>query len=399
MAFFGVVFVLAFLGWFIYMIPRSIHAGIQQKKEQELAWQSQSIMKQEFNATLSKIGAYSANMSTCVFEDRALIFSVNTKEKIAYFSTSTGIVKTVPTSKIIGSEIRKNGKTVKANGMNEALAGALIGGRTGAVVGAVLAEEQTCVTRYDLVIRLSDIRDSSVVYHIITQDTSENSPTFNRAQRFAERACDIVYAIVNENRAAQRQTEAAPVPSAPRITAQTSNAPTITAPEAGATIKKVICPNCESVQPVESRFCSNCGHKLEFSFAQMGAAEVITTAAAAQETEQEGNSSPASQDLPYAVVASGLIRCKKCGRTQSSKNASCWMCGQSFSSVKPAIEAVLTEGSSISAQNTNSEQANPVKLIDVDVQSGIGFCPKCMKKQKLGLEKCSNCGQPFITDV
>ncbi len=315
-----VVFVVFFLflcvGFVVY-IPYSFVQRSRQRKDEEYAKRTRQLFSNSYYTTLSEIGARGPNMSTCTFEDSGhncyLIFCVNTKKKLAYFSTSSGPVKTVPTSKIIGSEIRQNGKTVKENGFENALTGTLIAGHTGAVVGAVLSAEKTRVTRYDLVIRFSDLNDSSFVYHIIRQDTDEDSPIFQRAQRFAERASDLVYAIVEENRSRASQTQPVSAPAAPQISI----------PAGAATVKKVICPNCESVQPVENKFCSNCGQKLALFAAP-------------------------PQTAPPELAAPPV----------------------------PSAPDVVT-------------------LVDVDVQTGIGFCPKCRKKQRLSRTYCWNCGQTF----
>ena len=125
-----------------------------------------------------------------------LRFALSADGKTAHmlYSTKENTLS-VPANKITGCRIISEGHSLSVGG---AVAGSLIAGDAGAILGAV--SKAHIPVRYGLVIYLNDPFRPSVEYALLTPSGSHAQAAYDTVARFAEAVSATVRTIVSQNR-------------------------------------------------------------------------------------------------------------------------------------------------------------------------------------------------------
>ena len=129
-------------------------------------------------------------------ESFGLRFALSADRRTAYLLYSTREpTLTVPAGKITGCRIIREGNSLSVGG---AVAGELIAGEAGALLGAVSGAY--IPLRYSLVIELNDPYRPNVEYALLTPSGSHAKAVYDEASRFAEAVSAAVRTFVLQNR-------------------------------------------------------------------------------------------------------------------------------------------------------------------------------------------------------
>lgn len=102
----------------------------------------------------------------------------------------------VPFSDVLGCEVFQN--NVATGGIGRSIAGAIIAGPVGAIVGA-LTSKKIKVTDFRIVIYLNSFTTSQVTYRLITSPIDTGNRRYKEAVSFADNVRSAVGVIVAKN--------------------------------------------------------------------------------------------------------------------------------------------------------------------------------------------------------
>ncbi len=143
----------------------------------------------------SSSGAFSVNheidymgIRFAISSDRQTAYLINDAEKPTVI---------VPVSSITGCDIVRDGNS--AGSVGRAIAGGIIAGGVGAIVGA--STGSGIPRRYSLLIYINDLQNPSVEYSLLDRTTPHSKSYYEKVEKFAESVAATVRVIVSQNQA------------------------------------------------------------------------------------------------------------------------------------------------------------------------------------------------------
>lgn len=258
----SVLFIVALLIYGICCgVKVNIDKVIERRQEEE---RSVSISNSRDRA-LQQIGGY-ANNRIIEYRPCGFIFAVDkTSGFVNMCNNEAGYMTRVPKEHIVGCEIKKD--VIRKGDSNGAYYDA-----GGIAVGSSTTRERIIIRRYSVVVRLMNESKPAVEFLMIDRPSEvglstaktleledktiyEDSPAFEACRQFADSVNDVVQSISAANRSVYA-APAAPVPPSPagRIVRPGSDS---------SFVHQILCPKCGAVQGIDSKFCNQCGCRLE----------------------------------------------------------------------------------------------------------------------------------------
>lgn len=125
-----------------------------------------------------------------------LRFAVSADRKTAYLLYDTKKpTRSVPVKDITGCEIIRDGNS--AGSVGRAIAGGILAGGVGAVVGA--STGSGVPQRYSLLVYINDLQNPSVEYSLLDRTTPHSKTYYETVAKFAESVAATVRVIVSQN--------------------------------------------------------------------------------------------------------------------------------------------------------------------------------------------------------
>lgn len=125
-----------------------------------------------------------------------LRFAISADRKTAYMLYDTkSPTRSVPVKDITGCEIVRDGNS--SGSVGRAIAGGIIAGGAGAIVGA--STGSGVPQRYSLLIYINDLQAPSVEYSLLDRTTPHSKVYYETVAKFAESVAATVRVIVSQN--------------------------------------------------------------------------------------------------------------------------------------------------------------------------------------------------------
>lgn len=192
-------FLVFLLGMLLFVgMPIAVCADQNKKtqinKDRRSSWLKRRVeyrVKNNINATQRYM------YNTCE-KDIDVDFILDEKQKSVFASDSTGYFIKIPFDEIAGCETIINNQS--SGGIGRAVAGGILAGGAGAIIGAVTAKQR--VNSYKLIIYRKNIDSPKFIYNLIknSSDTQiENNLNVKEATEFSQNVTACIKAIIAQN--------------------------------------------------------------------------------------------------------------------------------------------------------------------------------------------------------
>lgn len=132
-------------------------------------------------------------------------FYIDSTNQIVAFSIIQGInnkslIKKISYKDILNCQIVENKSIIKEGGVKRAIAGGLIAGSVGAIIGANTAKSQEIIESLQLKIKTKNILDPIFSISLIYSPISRKDISYTRSINFADKVCSVLDIIIDQNK-------------------------------------------------------------------------------------------------------------------------------------------------------------------------------------------------------
>lgn len=175
---------LALLVFAALLIAFAVQSDNEQKKKNKEQWERNN---QKIKEELEKLSFGPGKEFYLGYKSSSPKMKIDvTSKQIAICDYTTGSLKIIPFQNLIECEIIEDNETVLSGGIGRAIAGGIIAGGTGAIVGAVTRKSKNIVKSLSIRIGTSDINDALIMIPLVTSPVKKESEQYKELWKTAQ---------------------------------------------------------------------------------------------------------------------------------------------------------------------------------------------------------------------